>query len=259
MGSSKSAGEKTRGCGWVAFAVILTLGFVVPFVFLLSEGRYGRSLIPLLLFGDSIVVLLVVAGVFEAWRGRALRRTAMMEFARSHGFEYSDMDFENLPSKYNLEKAGIGGEVLRMVSGPLFDGRIVCFDCGADGIFGMTFTSICAFEVPASFEELLVRPETPADRAKAFIGRTDVRLDSTEFNDLFFVKCASAEFAHKILHHRTMEYFLDYPELRMYMNDNYFVVFIASESPQRRGKFERLFAHAKAFAELLPNYLKTQE
>lgn len=256
--ASKSGNSVLKEAAWVM--VIVTAVFFAPPLLVLCTG--GEVSIPLLLVAYGCIVAVVVISVLAAWRRVALRRAVMTEIARQYGLTYSDIDVENLPARYDIARmirSHKSYKALRVINGPMLDGRIVCFDYGSDRILMGEIVCVGVFHAPARFKELGVGGKGAVHEAKVALGHPDITLESARFNERRRVECEDAEFAHQILHPRAMQWFLDRPQRLMYMNEDYFLVFDGLGFSSDPDDVEKMILDVKAFAQLLPDYLKRRE
>ena len=187
-------------------------------------------LIPLI-FG-SLVLLIIVGGIL-GFKAQRKRNAALQTWAHSRGLTFLPdkiRDVEHRFPDFECFRQGKNRYAQRFMHGQI-DGRTVyAFDYhyqtqttrhSTSGGRHRTATrrkqthhhqfSALIIEPGFTLEPLLIRPEGWTDRVASLFGRGDIQFQSAEFNRKFHVSAPNPDFAHQVLHARTIDRLLEAP------------------------------------------------
>ena len=165
----------------------------------------------------GIVSLFLVAYVSVAIYNHftpKLRRNAWLGLTARHGLDFSPENNPVIPETqtHPLFDRGTRRHAFNVMSGTYRGRRIRCFDyaftegTANDGISRRVAVITCALvELPAPMRPMVIRPETPADKAAEFFGADDIDFESVEFSRKFHVSCDDRSFGYQAVTPALME------------------------------------------------------
>ncbi|MCY2924562.1 MAG: hypothetical protein NT031_03845 [Planctomycetota bacterium] len=177
----------------------------------------------------AVVVLLAVIGL--RYR-RAARDKALHRWARQFGLRYSVDVYNDMEGRYPefpCLRQGATRYTDNIIDGRWGARRIMAFDCHysmeADNRLLQTYTTFSAVVAESEYplKDLLIRPETLADKVSALFGFEDIDFESAEFSKAFFVQASDRKWAYDVIHARTMGLLLACPRFSVQMGGRFVI------------------------------------
>jgi len=221
-------------------APLLFLGWAV----LVFSGRAND-----LLFGDGpgpdrflvlvggIAVIALVSAVLTAVAAKR-RRTAFTRLAAERGWRYQATDTRDLPRRWSWEPFGQGSSrrASDVLHGEHAGYRFAAFHyryvTGSGDDRRTHLIGVIALRLPAALPRIEVSPEGLIGSIAPGLVRTDIDLESEDFNRRYRVSCADRKFAVDILTPRTVEALLSVRPFRWRIDGSDLIAIdAATESP----------------------------
>ena len=178
-----------------------------------------------------LVITVVATAIWLAVREQAClrdrRRRELAELARANGLKFFPENDYSLGFRYQpfkwLQQGNnrYGCNIMVGTSGQ----RVMCgFDYHSDtnaasshGLHPGRQDRFSAVVVDAGFplKPLFIRPQRLFDKVTEFVGLDAIDFESTEFSQRFAVKSPDRRWAYDVLHQKTMELMLDYPQFHI--------------------------------------------
>lgn len=184
---------------------------------------------PVLFFVGLICVLIIGGIAFAIWR-RRLREKRMMElamWAEANGFSFRATVDRSMDWRFRdfrcLQRGDdrYGYNIMEGATGrrPVcaFDYHYETHSTGSKGRRQTHHHHMSALVVEAGLplKPLFIRPEGFLDQVAEFIGFDDIDFESAEFSKRFLVKSSDRRWAYDVLHQKTMELMLAYPNFTL--------------------------------------------
>ena len=210
----------------------------------------------------AVLVLLALIGTRYL---NVARDKALLRWARRFGLRYSDDLYNDMEGRYpefSCLRQGITRYADNIIDGRWGPRRIMAFDYhysmgpenNAAQIYKTFSAVILESEVP--LKDLLIRPETLADKASAFFGFDDIDFESAEFSRKFFVQGTDRQWAYDVIHPRTMDLLMNSPRFSVQMGGRFVIVWRTDKlSPDQFTQAAGLIA---GILDGLPEYVRQE-
>lgn len=117
--------------------------------------------------------------------------------------------------------------------------------------------SVVILDSKVPLKPLLIRPEGFFDKVKEFFGADDIDFESAEFSRKFFVKAPDRRWAYDVIHARTMEFLLGFPQFRVEFSPT--CVIANRANCFRPEEFQHAAEVIAGLLDRLPEYLVRQQ
>lgn len=210
----------------------------------------------------AAVAAAVLAAVVAGRYLRGARDKALYRWARRYGLRYNLDAYNDMEGRYPefaCLRQGFTRYADNIIDGRWGKRRILAFDyhyaINADNRLPNLYRTFSAvvLEGDRPLKDLLIRPETLADKVSAFFGFEDIDFESAQFSREFYVQAADRKWAYDVIHPRMMDLLMNSPRFSIQMGRQYVIAWTSRRfSPNQFAQAAGLIA---GILDALPEYL----
>jgi hypothetical protein len=231
---------------------------VVTFAFVAARSRADHGPWPIVIGIGIVVVIAVIASVFEA-----RRRKALAAFARRVGFSFNPggaVPFDHDFAGYTPFGQGSSRRASNVITGTRGGVRFRMFDyrytTGSGKNRRTHHYGIVAADVPLAFPRMTMRPEGMFDKIASLAGFDDLNFESEAFSRRYHVKCDDRKRVYDLVHPRMMEYLLSLPAVHWQLGPG--LVLIVRGGRYSPTDLEHNMQMIEGFVERVPAYVRQE-